>query len=377
MKYSITKLSPNSNKNINYILHHYSNLIKPNIKNNYFIKLLYTLIERSSNKNTQHSVIKKLNEFINIPHTHFISQEIVSYIKSNTFIYYNVFIKIKEINFNINIYSKKEININKYIYFIKLILNLCALESETLNNNKNYTFKIILTDFKKSQPSIPVNPSNINSGLTDPNNNEIIIFRKEEWFKVFIHECFHLFCLDFSDFNDTSYKKMFQPLFNINSDFLFFESLCEFWSRTLNLSIISYSTKKNISFEDFENLIKINIKLEIIYSLVQMKHILGNMGFTYESLLDKNREKEFTENTNMFCYYVLTPILLFHYEQTITWFINNNETLLQFKKNKQNILLFFYYIKTIYKNDIFIQFLHKLKDYKLSNNYMDLFEITF
>lgn len=377
MKYSITKLSPNSNKNINYILHHYSNLIKPNIKNNYFIKLLYTLIERSSNKNTQHSVIKKLNEFINIPHTHFISQEIVSYIKSNTFIYYYVFIKIKEIIFNINIYSKKEININKYIYFIKLILNLCALESETLNNNKNYTFKIILTDFKKSQPSIPVNPSNINSGLTDPNNNEIIIFRKEEWFKVFIHECFHLFCLDFSDFNDTSYKKMFQPLFNINSDFLFFESLCEFWSRTLNLSIISYSTKKNISFEDFENLIKINIKLEIIYSLVQMKHILGNMGFTYESLLDKNREKEFTENTNMFCYYVLTPILLFHYEQTITWFINNNETLLQFKKNKQNILLFFYYIKTIYKNDTFIQFLHKLKDYKLSNNYMDLFEITF
>jgi hypothetical protein len=169
---------------------------------------------------------------------------------------------------------------------------------------------------------------------------------------------------------------MFEPLFNINSEFLFFESLCEFWARTINLSIISYSTKKNITYEEFEGLIKINIKLETIYSLLQMKYILGNMGFTYESLIDKHREKEYTENTNFFCYYVLTPLLLFNYEQTMTWFIDNNETLLQFTKNKQNILLFFYYIKSIYKNEKFIQFLHNLKEYNLTNNHMALFEIS-
>ena len=107
-----------------------------------------------------------------------------------------------------------------------------------------------------------------------------------------------------------------------------------------------------------------------------MKYILGNMGFTYESLIDKHREKEYTENTNLFCYYVLTPLLLFNYEQTMTWFIDNNETLLQFTKNKQNILLFFYYIKSIYKNEKFIQFLHNLKEYNLTNNHMALFEIS-
>jgi hypothetical protein len=376
MKYSITKLTPNSNKHLNYIFSHYSKIIKPTIKNNYFIKLLYSLIERATNKNTPHSIIKNINTSIPLTKTHFISQEIVNYLKEERFINYHIFFKINESQYNINIYSKKEININKYIYFIKLILNLC--HSEATIKNSNYTFKIILTDFKKTQPTIPIEPDSINSGLTSisKNNREIIIYRKEEWFKVFIHECFHLFCLDFSDCDDKIYKKMFEPLFNINSEFLFFESLCEFWARTINLSIISYSTKKNITYEEFEGLIKINIKLETIYSLLQMKYILGNMGFTYESLIDKHREKEYIENTNLFCYYVLTPLLLFNYEQTMTWFIDNNETLLQFKKNKQNILLFFYYIKSIYKNEKFIQFLHNLKEYNLTNNHMALFEIS-
>jgi hypothetical protein len=206
-------------------------------------------------------------------------------------------------------------------------------------------------------------------------HKEIIIFRREEWFKVLIHECFHMFCLDFSN-SDSDYVKLFKPLFNINSEFLFFESLCEFWARTLNLAVISYSTKKNILYEEFEMLMKTNIKLESIYSLLQMKYILGNMGFTYESLMDKSREKEYTENTNMFCYYVLTPLLLFYYEQTMNWFIDNNQTILQFNKNHKHIVLFFYYIKSIYNRPEFLKYVHSLKEYTLTNNYMSVFEMN-
>jgi hypothetical protein len=245
-----------------------------------------------------------------------------------------------------------------------------------------FTFKIILTDFKKTQPIIPISPFTINSGVTSyslpikrDDNRVIIVFRKEEWFKVFIHECFHMFCLDFSNIEDIPYVKLFKPLFNINSEFLFFEALTEFWARTINLSIISYSSKKNILYEDFELLMKTNIKLESIYSLLQMKYILGNMDFTYESLMDKNREKEFTENTNMFCYYVLTPILLFNYEQTMSWFIDNNQTILQFNKTTKSIILFFHYIKSIHNRPELLKYINSLKDCTLTNNYMSVFEM--
>lgn len=381
MKYSITQLTPTSNKNINYIFSNYIKLIKGNITNTYFIELLYTLIDRASNKDTPHTLIKnKVDRVNNLSNSKFISPEIKKYIDENNFIHYIVQFKIKDAQYNIHIYSKKEININKYIYFIKLILNLCAYEAVTRYNV--FTFKIILTDFKKTQPTIPVNPFSINSGLTTyplheklDDHKEILIFRREEWFKVLIHECFHMFCLDFSC-KESDYVKLFKPLFNINSEFLFFECICEFWARTINLAVISYSTKKNILYEEFEMLMKINIKLEGIYSLLQMKYILNNMGFTYESLMDKNREKEYTENTNMFCYYVLTPILLFNYEQTMSWFIDNNQTILQFNKDNKSILLFFLYIKSIYNRPELLKYIHALKDYDINNNYMSVFEMN-
>ena len=77
----------------------------------------------------------------------------------------------------------------------------------------------------------------------------------------------------------------------------------------------------------------------------------------------------------MFCYYVLTPVLLFHYEQTMSWFIEHNQTLLQFKRDKKNISLFFHYIKSIHNNKPFMEMIASLTNYKLTNNCMSSFEL--
>ena len=378
MKYNIAKLTPTSNKNINYIFENYETELKFEIKDTYFIKLLYTLLDKASDTIIQHTTTTDNKPVKNIESS-YISPKILHFINTHEFIHHNIQFKIKEATYNIDIYTQTEIQLNKYIYFIKLILIMCSHHATTRYNV--FTFKIILTDFKKEQPVIPVEPYTINSGLTSypkketpDDHKEIIIFRKEEWFKVFIHECFHLFCLDFSN-SDKDYTKLFKPLFNIDSEFLFFESLCEFWSRTINIAVISYSTKKNIMYEEFEELMKINIQIEKIYSLLQMKHILGNMGFTYESLMDKKRELPYKENTNLFCYYVLTPVLLFHYEQTMAWFVEHNQTLLQFTKDNKSILLFFHYIKSIHKHSPLLKMIDSLESYKLTNNYMSVFEI--
>ena len=47
---------------------------------------------------------------------------------------------------------------------------------------------------------------NINSGYASINEGTIVIFRKEEWFKVFIHESIHYFNLDFR--TDNEIKKL-------------------------------------------------------------------------------------------------------------------------------------------------------------------------
>jgi hypothetical protein len=380
MKYTISNLSKQSNTNINYIFENYSKKLTFNIKDPYFIKLLYTLIDRASETVTEHTLTQTPNSKINkIPRDTFISKEIIHFLDNSTFTDYYVEFKIKEVKYHIHIYSQTKININKYIHFIKLILNVCSQHATTRYNV--FTFNIILTDYNKSQPSIPVEPDTINSGMTEfpsiphpDDHKQILIFRKEEWFKVFIHECFHLFCLDFAG-NETEYKHLFQPLFNIKSDFLFFEALCEFWARTINIAIISYATKKYILYEEFKALMEINLQVEKIYSLLQMKYILGNMGFTYGSLMDKSRTIPYSENTNLFCYYVLTPVLLFHYEQTMSWFIEHNQTLLQFKRDKHHISLFFQYIKSIYNNPKLLSMIDALSQYELTNNCMSSFEL--
>ena len=56
-------------------------------------------------------------------------------------------------------------------------MNLCSKSATSATaKNDEFTFKIILTEFKKEYPCIPIEPSHINSGLTDPNKNEIILF---------------------------------------------------------------------------------------------------------------------------------------------------------------------------------------------------------
>ena len=374
MKYNITKLTTKSNENINTIFENYSDYMNYEIKNTYFIKLLYTLLDRAENENKQDYTIHKKLEMLDIQSS-YISPEITQFIKNTRFHSYKTQIIIKDIIHNIHFYSITEIDIDieKYLYFIKIILNICS-QSQINKSNKIFTFKIVLSDFKKEYPCIPVETSTINSGVTDPNKNEVIIFRKEEWLKVFIHECFHLFCLDFCNI-EFNFIKLFKPLFNIESEFLFFETLTEFWARTINIAVISYFTKKNIMYEEFESLMKINIQVERLFCICQMNQILGKMGFTYESLMDKNRTIVYKENTNFFCYYVLTSVLFFHYEQTMAWFIEHNETLLQFSKNKKSVFLFFQFIKQVYRNPIFLSLIENI-DTPLHNCNMSAFEIS-
>jgi hypothetical protein len=60
-----------------------------------------------------------------------------------------------------------------------------------LQPNNPLVADILLTSAKKFYPKDKVfGPSNVNTGYS---SDKVVVYRKEEWFKVFIHECFHFF----------------------------------------------------------------------------------------------------------------------------------------------------------------------------------------
>jgi len=366
----IQKLTPISNKNINSLFKHYSSHLDYKVDPTY-IKPLYRLIKQSNVEAEQNYKTSKGNPKLS---SAYMSKEITEYIKSHSFHEYTTNYNIESTNVIVGIHSHTKIDPQPYLFFIKLVLLMCTKSATATLKQKEQKvihIQIILTPIKKTYPETPVEPYHINSGLTCPNKNEITVFRKEEWLKVFIHECFHLFNLDFSDTN-INYTRMFKNVYHVKSEFLLFETFTEFWARIFNLSIVSYFTKDKISYREFEKSMKLNIQIERLYSIAQMNHLLKKMNYTYEDLIAFNKPI-LTENTNFFCYYVLTAVLFFDINHTMNWLIKHN-SFIQFSNN--NVYPFIDYIIHIHKTPQLLSFVRQLNK-PLYNANMAAFEILF
>lgn len=367
------KLTKESNKNIDYIFQHYPTTIEKKFTNTYFMKLLYILLDRAEEADIK--VENNISYILQpkLDNGRFLDTIIHKHITETKYICYTIKILIDQTFCKIDIFSEQEINIKEYTSFFKVFLYLCCKNSDQLS--RQYHFQLILTDFKKSLPTNEIiRPIHINTGYSIHSQKKVVLFRKEEIIKVFIHECFHIFCLDFSDVDGINYQDMFTPMFHVPSDYLIFESLCEFWARTINCALLSFYTKPNITYNEFEKLLTVNINIERTYSLCKMKEYLSKFNLTYQDIIS-GTIKEYKEDTNGFCYYVLTSLLLYYYDQTMNWFINNNETLIQFKKKTNHIYLFFHYIKLIYKRPDFLKKISEMDHYTFDNNLMSVFEI--
>lgn len=196
---------------------------------------------------------------------------------------------------------------------------------------------IYLTPFKKVLPvnnSLVLSPENVNTAFTMScaPDGEIIIFREEEWFKVFIHETFHAYGLDFGLKESKSLFTVLKKTFPIKSDFNVNEAYAETWARIINCALYSFFSlnNKNRSKEKFLLYTDFCLQLERIFAIYQMNKILNFMGLKYKDLYDVNerssylRRQLYKENTHVFGYYILTAIFLNGYRQFITWCGANN-----------------------------------------------------
>jgi hypothetical protein len=283
----------------------------------------------------------------------------------------------------------------KYIERMFIWLSI-AYKYSPLNCAKNLHIYLYLTDLNKMLPTIDASPidwEHANTAFTyscreehisSHNENkdiadisEINIFRKEEWFKVFIHETIHCMGLDFSHMDTGFSNSKINSIFNINVDVKLFESYTECLAEIMNsIFFVYYSVINNKNVENIDYIyekIEETMKNEILFSLFQCVKVLDHYGLSYKNMYDnENRElcKKYSEKSPIFAYYVLKPILLFHINDFIDWINKNNKGSLSFTKTVENINNYCMFFENFHKTPEYIdviQFVEK-EFHKIQNN---------
>jgi len=267
----------------------------------------------------------------------------------------NIELKIKQYNTYIN-------SIVMWLY----ILNLYS-SKQCANSIVIYFY---FTSLEKQLPESNIDildEKHVNTAFTTtcPKNSEIVIFRREEWFKVFIHETFHNFGLDFSDMNNNDCHNYLLTIFKVKSYVNLYEAYTEFWAEIINCLFCSFHMLKNKNNEkEFLSNAEFFINFERNYNFFQLVKVLDFMGLKYEDLYSKSLHSEtlrktlYKEKTNVLSYYVIKTVLLNDYSDFLLWCEKNNLALIAFKKTIINQNKFCKFIEQKYKTHTMIENIH-------------------
>jgi hypothetical protein len=243
----------------------------------------------------------------------------------------------------------------------------------------------MLTNNKKKLPTESnqfIDRQHVNTAFTFAckEKNEIHIFREEEWFKVFIHETFHSFGLDFAKFDFTNTNEKILDLFNVNSDVRIFETYCEVWGELINTMFIAYySTKWNPNTNKWlDTLTKKTIMMmnyENMFSLFQCAKVLSYYDLHYDELFTDKQNKQvkekYKENTHVLSYYIIKSLFFFHLDEYIRKCISISGYTINFNKGdhyKENMIEYCNIVKKLYKDTAFIMTLQKIQTWSIKNS---------
>jgi hypothetical protein len=301
----------NETENLLKLLNNYkisnNNLINNNLTNNkYFMELFDNF-----KKNYTYVALDKIyiEELYTDPNFYlkdndFTSPQIKSYILNN--LKYNY--KLSYENNIIIYYSKKKIiNMRLIQHMFQIII---ILKNIFNRNNINQTIIYFETNKKKKFPSKYkiLGPNEINTGLTLldlKKNGNIILFRKEEILKVLIHELIHSNLIDekFIFSNENTYlNKILCSNYNIVLNEAFTETLATI------LNIYYIHIVKKLGKGELNKMLKNEIKYSNLISSKIFKYY--NIEKIDDILIKNKCSNIFSQNTNVFSYYILKNILL-------------------------------------------------------------------
>jgi hypothetical protein len=283
-----------------------------------------------------------------------------------------------------------DVKLEKYSKYVDAIIMWLYILNQYSSKNCSNSLIVYFyfTSLEKHIPSSNIfilDEINVNTAFTTScsKNAEIVVFRKEEWFKVFIHETFHNFGLDFSDMNNDIVHKCILDIFKVTSDVNLFESYTEFWAEIINALFCSFfSIKEKTNFNDFLSYSEFFINFERTYSFFQLVKTLNFMDLDYKDLYSNNihskilRENLYKEKTNVLSYYIIKSILINNYQDFLYWCKNENVSLLQFRKTYSNQKKYCNFIQKNFKIKSMLEkidetknFIYKLERTNKKNNY--------
>ena len=271
------------------------------------------------------------------------------------------------------LFNKRENNVNMHKMRVKArrvcaLLHLVSLHASRATCSSALNIFIYMTEFKKLFPdetSKVLDSEHANTGLSYhcARNNDVVVYRKEEWFKVLIHELFHAFGLSFIDGDlpdgaDAAMQSMLKKTYAISHPVRIYETYCEIWARILNAVFACFSDgdgndskcadancmNSDIELAVFGECVMKGLQKDAEHALHQCAKIMHHMGIPSHVLLnptDENRAivfEKYRENTNVFAYYVLTCALQHSHEIFLEWCYKNNPII--DKKPRANIMQF-------------------------------------
>lgn len=225
--------------------------------------------------------------------------------------------------------------------------NMC---SSTLN------IYIYMTEFKKLFPTKKgeaIDSEHANTGMSYhcTRSNYVVVYRKEEWFKVLIHELFHAMGLSFIETDmpknvDREMQAMLRNMYAISHPVRIYETYCETWARILNVVFDCFVDehanpvyKNNSNNSNRSNNPDLQVFMECVmdglhanarFAQQQCAKLLRYVDIPYDVLTNPNKSnraivsEKYRENTNVFAYYVLTCILLHSPNEFMGWCHRNN-----------------------------------------------------
>ena len=163
---------------------------------------------------------------------------------------------------------------------------------------RSLTINVFLTPFRKEATlASPLTPENVNSGYCTLGvyDREIVVFRKEEWFKVLLHELLHCFDVGPSKTQQVQFQTYMLRTYQLREVSLD-EGYIEFLARVLNCMFSA------LYDDDPERVLEAE----------------ADYGRVRALLITKSGTNALLNGTNSFSYYVLAYLLFSHCDEVLS-----------------------------------------------------------
>jgi hypothetical protein len=288
-----------------------------------------------------------------------------------TAITYNFAVGVRTVVLHFVVFNKRKPDLNmrklqEHATRVCALMHLVSMHANRATCSSALNIFIYMTKFKKRFPlekGEALDTEHANTGMSYhcASTNDIVVYRKEEWFKVLIHESFHAFGLSFIESDmpdgvDAAMQRLLQRTYAISHPVRVYETYCEIWARILNVMFACFSPANssgssgssgssssdpilNMKLNAFAECVLRGLHRDAQHALQQSAKIMHHMGIPHAVMMDPTKEnraivaEKYRENTNVFAYYVMTCALQHSPDVFLVWCHKNNHkaSMLQFR----------------------------------------------